>query len=202
MKLGVPYFSQQRDVEREEWRSRACGVTAIKMTLDFYAPKNAVAIDDLIDEGVVIGGYGEHGWIHDGLVILARNHGLNAYRQEFKSMTIDPSKRTGRVNEREHELAESGIKKITRVLESGMPVIVSIHGGFKSGGGHHIVVLTGVNAGKEEETVNGFYYHEPNSNDSASGMYAYVDRETFKKHWRKMAIFVSDTGQMDECYRA
>ena len=190
MKLNVPYLSQQLDVTKEEWRDRACGVTALAMILHYHLSDEMCSIDELIDEGVLIGGYGERGWIHDGLVALARNHGLSAYRQEFRSMTINVVAKTMHASDHEHDLIADGLHTIVRALESGMPVIVSVFGGFRNGGEYHIIVLTGYERDHTRGALGGFYYHEPNTSDPATGTHAYVNRETFKKYWRKMAIFI------------
>jgi hypothetical protein len=57
------------------------------MILDFLRTNKSetyVPVDDVISEGISIGGYKQDiGWSHEALVRLFRNRGINAYRQEF-----------------------------------------------------------------------------------------------------------------------
>ncbi len=188
--LEVPYYSQKLDVVDEKWKDKACGVTSLKMVFEYYLrnTKDVPTINDLIGEGIFIGGYSKHGWIHDALVILARNHGLDAYRQEFKSHTIDLIKKIFRTSIFEEELLKKGVNKIIKKIEMENPVIVSVRGRFKKDGEFHMIVINGIE--KDRDITKGFYYHEPNSDNKEDGMSNFVDIETFKKYWRKMAIFV------------
>src|SRR3990172_1948517 len=44
--------------------------------------------------------------------------------------------------------------------------------------------------GMHEGLIKGFYYHDPDAHTPHEGKDQFVPIETFKKHWRRMAIFV------------
>jgi hypothetical protein len=52
---------------------------------------------------------------------------------------------------------------------------------------YHMIVLVGFE--KEAEEIKGFYYNDSDYKDE-EGKDLFVDIDTFKKYWRKMAIFV------------
>ena len=98
-KLNVPYYSQRLNVKDPYWRPRSCGIAALKMAMDFLnkSPKTKFRrrtskLDDLIKEGVSYGGYSkEHGWYHDGLLKIAKNHGFRkSFRKEWSLQIQNP----------------------------------------------------------------------------------------------------------------
>ncbi len=187
MKINVPYHSQLADVSDPAWRERACGIVALFMVLQFFRKDISVVPDDLITEGLAIGAHNDHGWIHDGLVALARNHGVHAYREEFKSRLFDRVAKIITLNPTEETLTESGMTKIIKTLRSGAPVIVSVLGRFTEGGEYHLVPLVGFE--EKDGKISGFYYHEPNAKSEKEGAFQFVEKETLKRFWRKFAIF-------------
>jgi len=175
MKLNVPYYSQKIDVKDPEWKDRACGITCLKMTLDFYG-KDAPGLDELIELGVESGAYGKSGWIHQGLVDVADKFGLTIESREFKS-------------DGESELLrEEGIRQIIKSLKEGAPVLVSVVKQFKYTDKFHMVILVGTQG--DEKTPEGFYYHDPDAHTTEEGKNLFVSIEMFRKHWRRMAIFI------------
>ncbi len=175
MKLNVPYYSQKVDVIDSEWKGRACGITCLKMVLDFY-DKNTPSLDELIKLGVASGAYGKSGWIHRGLIDIANKFDLVVESREFKS------------DDKIEILREEGIKQIIKSLREGVPVFVSIVKQFKYSDKFHMVVLVGLK--EDEENPEGFYYHDPDASTVEEGKNLFVSMETFRKHWRRMAIFV------------
>jgi hypothetical protein len=188
MKIDVPYFSQKLDVEAEEWKGRACGITCLKMALEYAVPRTSPSIDKLIEEALYLGGYEKAGWKHDVLILLAHNHGVAAYREEYKSRIIDLAKKVSSIAPFESALTDHGIKKMAEAVETGQPVIASVAGRFQDGGENHLVVLTGTE--HEGDRLAGFYYHEPNETDRNEGMHKFVSTDTFRKYWRKFALFI------------
>ena len=191
MTLDVPYYSQKLDVQRDEWKKRACGITALKMVLEYHARRSGAtipSIDDLINEGVAIGGFVKEGWVHDALVSIAHNHGFSGYREEFRSKAVDIVKNVVGMNFYEGELAQKGVEKIIGTLANGTPVIVSVLGRFRGDGEYHMIVLTGFKG--RQEAVEGFYYHEPSEDIRKQGTHVFVPMEVFATYWRKMAIFI------------
>lgn len=170
--MNVPYYSQRLDIEEEHWRGKACTIANIKMLFDYYSVQTP-SLAELIDECFAMGGFGEHGWIHEKVVQLARNYGLPAYRQEFRSS--NPL--------HEATLGAFGIKKICESVSKQEPVIVSVRNKFTEGGGYHTILLIDCDA-------EGFIFHDSDADRREKGEGQKVDFETFKKHWRNLAIFV------------
>lgn len=186
-KLDVPYCSQHEHVTEPHWKSRACGVACVKMALDFLRPDQHITVDDLIDEAVVMNGYTKQGWSHDALLHLLRNRGLHAYREEYRSMLLNPQTRRMVPSAYEAKLVRNGISKIANVLVKGKPVIVSVEGGFGTNVGTHLIVLTGF--AEDGAGLEGFFYNDP---DSRGGVKkdVFVELPRFRQYWRKLAIFV------------
>ena len=91
--IQIPYFSQLDDSIENFNKNQTCGISCVKMVLDFYLPNQKNDINDLIKEGVLIKAYDPNFlggvWVHDGLVRILRNHGIAAYSQEFRSVKVD-----------------------------------------------------------------------------------------------------------------
>jgi uncharacterized protein YvpB len=189
-KINVPYFSQYQDVEEEHWKSRSCGITSVKMVLNYLKPKNKESIDELIEEGILIGGYGKDGWNHEGLLRIFRNRGISAHRDEFRSVLVDTAKRKFLKSTHESSLIIQGFEKIKKYLIKELPVIVSVDKSFDENKEHHLIVLTGFEEDKLGE-IDGFYYNDP---DAKVGVKKdkFVSLEKFEKYWRRLAIFVEN----------
>ncbi len=155
--LDVPFYSQSWDLTRwqeegyesEEdmryWQASSCGVLCLQMAIEYFTHKK-LATHQLIQEGLNSKAYtDQHGWIHGGLVELARSHGL---RGEAQAMST------------EH---------IGQAIKRGDLVVVSIRWGFqgprtlkewlmfwKRRGGH-LAVVTG--ARWRGNRLLGFYVH-------------------------------------------
>ncbi|MBU1558067.1 C39 family peptidase [Patescibacteria group bacterium] len=178
--LNVPYYSQYEDVKDEYWKPRACAIVGVKMTLDYFDNHLGLNVEDLIKEGVSIGGLDENkDWIHEKLVQLLRNHGMSAYRQEFISLNYEYF----------DKLLNIGILKIKKELEKENPILVSVPRKFEKEESFHMIVLTGFETSDSGE-VKGFYYNDTDYHSEAEGKDIFVDIETFKTHWRRLAIFV------------
>ena len=193
MRLDVPYFSQISDVDNPEWRERACTVTNLKMVLAYYATKDGndvPSIDALIQEGIEIHAYDPSvGWNHEGIVRLARNHGVNAYAQEFRSMIIDRLSGSASPSVFSDKLFEEGIGKIARHVEEAHPVIVSVLPGFGDNTQYHTVLVVGRER-SGDGTINGFWCLDPYLERDKGTDGTLVGLERFKQYWRRLAIFV------------
>lgn len=175
MQLDVPYYSQHDETLEKKHREGACAIACLRMALSFLSGEPP-SLQELFNEGRRIGGQTADGlWIHAKLAMLARNHGLPAYNQEFRSNSQIFAE----------QLVEEGITKITASLMHGYPVLVSVPGSrTKSLVSTHIVLLVGC------EAEEGFYYHDPDARSNEEGAFQLTSLETFKKEWRKLAIFV------------
>jgi len=171
--MNVPYYSQMKDVRDPYWKNKACGIVVLKMALDYFNGKITTPnLEELINEGQKIGAFSSQGWIHDGLVFIAHNHGLPAHKEEFRS--TDPKW--------QENLQEIGLIKIKKNLKENNPVVVSVTKQFALNGAHHLVLLTGA----DDE---GFYYHDPDSQKSQTGANLFIEEAKFLKNWRRLAIF-------------
>lgn len=187
MKLDVPYYSQFVDVDDSFWMLRACGAVALKEVAEFHGA-TVPDIVTLCNEGKNRGGYDtENGWIHDYLVMKAKELGLNANRKEGLD-TLD-------------EVMES--------LKNGNPVIISVEKRVLEQKRFHLIVLTGfeqsnvfsaetkqINNGSELTTdytlkaADCLYYHESESTNKEKGKHRICDMETLENYWRGKAIFI------------
>lgn len=169
IKLQVPYFSQYLDIKKTVDGVRACGITCVKMILDYYK-KSDSNLEELMNKGFDEGGFGKSGWFHDYFVKVFKDHGLDAYRKE-------------RMDDVE------GIQEIVESIEAKQPVIASAERRMFSKKSFHMVLLVGV-VKKENGELLGFYYNDPASTSVESGQYQYVELKDFLNYWRRMAIFV------------
>jgi hypothetical protein len=167
MKLSVPYYSQFVDVQDSFWMLRACGATTLKMVAEYHG----VQVPDIVtlcNEAKGRGGYNmSNGWVHDYLVMKAKELGLQSYRKEG---LID-------------------VSEIIASLDAGNPVIVSVEKRVLEQTRFHLLVLVGYDQNTEKGSC--FYYHEPESTDKEKGQYRICSFETFMEYWRGKAIFIT-----------
>ncbi len=188
MKLNVPFYSQNDSSIPEDWKSRSCAIVCLKMCIDAYGEKHEAlisSIPELINEGLAIRGEpytNRVGWNHDAMVWLAHNHGVPAYKEEFRSDSAPVQSGSATPSKFSENLRNEGLKRIKDSIERGVPVVVSFLPGFGSKENvHHLVVI-----GFEEAT--GFIVHDPS--DSSPKEAFVVSEDIFIKFWRKFAIFV------------
>ncbi len=175
MLLSVPYYSQHLDVVDPYWQSRACGVACLKMLLEATGTSTP-SLDELILHGKELGAYGEHGWIHQGLLTLGAAYRAPLQRLEWRhsdTRTAD-------------QLNEEGIAYIIDELRAHRPVIISAIKKFVETDKFHMVILVGFE--ERERTITGFFYHDPDAYTLEDGMNQYVPMSIFRDAWRKMAI--------------
>ena len=201
MKLEVPYYSQFKNVAREEFKpngsGKACAAACLKMALEFIKRERAPTIDELFDEALIIqedmlrkGLITENsiarGLPHDIIVFVAHNHGVPAYKEEFKSVSVDLKEKSFSFNPDGEKMREFGISKIIKTLKEEGLSIASVAPNFSTNRESHLVLLTGFEEKNGELT--GFYYHNPDDRGGESkGLF--VDMGDFREKWRKMAIF-------------
>jgi hypothetical protein len=150
------------------------------MVLAFLVPSDAPNPDALFEEGLMIGAAdADHNWTHAGIARLARNHGVHAYAQEFKSRS------QGRANAYEERLREDGIRKIARSIDLGLPVVLSVTG--RREGGPHTVLAIGF-VGEVTDPA-GLIVHDPDHETTEGGSNIHMSIVDLRKTWRNMAIF-------------
>lgn len=182
MKIDIPYYSQYSEKIEKDWQNRSCAILCLQMVLYFYG-KNIEPMN-LIKEGLKISevlkergkekdGYTrEFGWGHELLVILLKNNGVLAYRQDFKNPNF------------EKEYFELGLEKIKQNLLDKKPVIVSVAkdpNNPKSSG--HMIVVSGIEYDKN--SIKSFCINDPENIDND-----YISIGDFIKNWKRLAIFV------------
>ena len=171
---NVHFYSQYDESVPADWRDRSCGIVCLQMALAARS-SSRLTISDLIKEALTIeGAYQESiGWSHTGLVLVAHNHGIPAYQEEFRS----------RNPHTEENLAHYGVKKIKEELTRGKVILASVRKDFKPEGSPHIILLIGV-------TSRGFEYHDPAQLDPSHGANQVITEEDFFKSWRRLCIVV------------
>lgn len=175
--LSVPFYSQRINVSDAHWKERACGILSLKMVLDFLGTKTPSS-DEFIKEGISAGAYGEWGWTHTGLVSVAASFGVAMKQKEFRSQNPAEAE----------QLLKEGVDELVLSLEKEKPVLISAIKKWKEEKKFHMMVLVGFEMDKG--VVKGFYYHDPDAYTESEGRDQFVPIETFKKHWRRMAIFI------------
>jgi len=125
----IPQYSQFLDVKKKGWKIRACGVASLAMILGHYKKTVMTSIDELIDYGVSIGAHNkELGWIHSGIVNIAKYKGFKGERYDWKDIDTSIS-----------------FNKMNDYLKNG-PIIASIHKNFNPTLSGHLVVVTSKNS--------------------------------------------------------
>jgi len=169
MHHDVPFSSQYTDLGHHQWRARGCGITALKMVLDFYG--TAVALEELLNVGLEIGAYHQGiGWTHAGLVQIARRYGLDGFNVDWAESGPTP------------KTAEDAWEALAKELEHG-PVMASMYAGLdpeRSGG--HIVVVTGCADGLVQ-------FNDPEQMTEREGRRV-LALETFLKAFKRRYIIV------------
>ncbi|MDQ3089771.1 MAG: C39 family peptidase [bacterium] len=188
--LYVPFVSQYSTPRDDDGLSRACGMACVKKVIDFYQGESQ-SLSDYMKEGKMIKGafIPGIGWNHKGLVAILRNHEVGAYSEEFRSVfnDINSGETLPSIYELDH--VERGIRKISREVREGRPVIVSGIKQWKEKDKYHDMIILGVE--KKRNNILGFYYHDPDDED-IDGRNKFVNIETFRNNWRKFAIFISE----------
>ena len=190
MKLDIPFLSQNDPTIPQEWRDRSCAIVSLKMCMDAYGIAHGISVpsvDYLIKEGLAMKGdlYNSIiGWKHDPLIWLAHNHGVPAYREEFRSDTVDVETGKHEPSESSEAMLNEGLKRIRDGITRGVPVMISFLPGFGSKSNSHLVVVTGF----EEGSQKGFYINDPSPESPKEN--AFVSEDEMVLYWRKFAIFV------------
>lgn len=158
----VPFFSQFTDISKAEWRTVGCGIASLAMLIDYYKP-GETTVDDLLDEGIASDAFlDDAGWIHQGLVDLAKAHGL-----------------TGEPHDLSPESMSDAFAQFSHTVENG-PVMASVHYTFEPTNPiPHLVVITGI----DDDTV---YYNDP-SEPSGNGS---ISAQKFKASWKQKYIAI------------
>ncbi len=188
MILDVPYSSQYKDTKKEDWKDKACGVTALKMVLDYYQQTN-LSVDEFFQKGLDLNGYLQDvGWYHHSLVNIAQTLGYKGITRSWNIPNASLTKLVERgfkesdIKVMEDQLLEEGIFTLKKALKDNTPVIVSVPRNFKKDGSGHLVVVTGFDK-------NGFIINDPDDLEK-SGQKKSISFQDFKEVWTKRAIII------------
>ena len=167
-KLDVKYLSQYLELEKTLEGVRACGITCMKMILDYLNIKNS-SLKDLYKKGLKEGGFGPSGWYHDYFLKILKENGLeNSFRKE--------------------KMLDEDLNLFLESIDTNLPVIASTEIKLFDKKFFHMVILTGYKKDKDGKIL-GFYYNDPAKTDNVSGKDIFVETAIFKEYWRRMAIF-------------
>jgi hypothetical protein len=184
--LPVPYISQYSNSFDEDWKNRSCGIASIAMLLGFYNLDDSSPMN-LVHEGIAIGGYCNNGWFHESLVRILRNHGVNAYAQEFRSVSVDYEQKTFSKNPFEQKMIDGGLSKIIKEIDGGHPVLISVKPGFNGNKENHLVLIIGYDFSDKKEN---FIIHDPNGNtENIENSEIEIEARKILEYWRNFAIF-------------
>lgn len=167
MYFSVPAYSQYVDVKNRAWKRRSCGIVALKMVLDFLAPKRAttLTLPRLIRARTRAHAYIRNvGWSHAGLARIAMRYGFRSKKHDWSS-----------------KAPKSAFRSALRALRRG-PVIASVYRNLKPGSSGHLVVITGF----ENNIV---FYSDPDSK-TRHAIPRKVPLAKFLKGWKRRIITV------------
>lgn len=178
----IPFYTQQVDFndvnlqgflskeDAEHWQGRGCGIAAVKMIIDGFQRHRGLEPSEqygkLVYKGLEMGAHCERGWIHKGLVEIAKEY--NILGQTFRY---------------------SYVSDIQSQIENDRPCIASVSVGFNGGktnsrgeviqkGGHLIVVIGVV---KENGKLQGFIVNHPSSYSGLNLENHFVSVEDFNR---------------------
>ncbi len=166
---AVPFYSQYRDVTQPEWQSRACGITALKMLLDFWHARTTqnktVSLDELLGSKKVTEAFMQNvGWSHKGLVSIAQDHSYEGFNKDLVAMKATAKQ------------AFAQLKKDSAYF----PIMASVWNKFDPAkGGGHLVVVTGIKDGK-------VFINNPEAKNNTDGIRTMSEAEFitgFKKRY-------------------
>lgn len=180
----IQFISQYNDIENPDWKHRGCTISALWMALNFLQKDFDLKPDDLLDEAIAIGAFAPVGfWLHDRIALLAHNHGLAAYNEEFKSLPF------GKETKYSEPINDYGINKIFHfVKDENNVIITSVPKNFTEKDKPHSILIHG---SVEKDGKKFLIYNDSEKKSEEEGRNREVDLETFKENWRKLAIFIS-----------
>jgi hypothetical protein len=145
--------------------NNACGAACLKMAFEAFRIKDISSVKSLMDEGMQTKSYRDPmGWIHKGIVKMARQHGL-------EGMTENISR---------------DFSKLADELQKNHLIIASVSLGFdpKKKGGHLVVIYGAELNGRELERV---YFRDPSGWGQA---HSEIDGDSFTRSSTGNVIFL------------
>lgn len=193
MDLSIPYYSQKEEEALSLYGSKACGLTSLRMVLASYGFVLDVA--QLSQIASRVGAYKEEaGWIHAGLVNIARDLGLNGFRINYSMLGDRNLEEAGPILAKEgaslkeiEEFTKSVLTArekgvlgaIDELLAKNIPVIASMETTYAQTKATHLVVIKG-------SDKHNFVINDPWDN----GANHRLPKENFNNHWTKRAVVI------------
>lgn len=191
--LDVPYYSQKEEQALQKYGRKACGLTSLRMVLAYYGHTLDIHQMDLL--ATQVGAYQEDkGWIHAGLVNMARDLGLKGYRINYSMLGGDDLKKFrpilaaegASLAEIQHFETNLMIAKnqgpdqaIQKLLRNNNPVITSMETTYANTIATHMVVIKGY---KEDDYI---------INDPWDfGTNHHIPVDNFNQHWTGRAVVI------------
>lgn len=193
MNLKVPYYTQKEEQALQKYGRKACGLTSLRMVLSFY--EHPLDIDQLKTFANLVGAYKEEtGWIHAGLLNIARELGLKGYRINFDMLTDEDLTKACPILAAEGASLEEVDKfttnfttaktqgartVISQLLNAKIPIITSMKTSYANTIASHMVVIKGED--KDKFIINDPWDFGPDH---------LISKEEFEQHWTKRAIVI------------
>ncbi len=170
---NIPFFSQWGDTEDEYWKSRTCTLACLASIISAQHPEQEATLrplDVLVAEALALSARDPNvGWIHERIIVLAKNYGVALARREYKG-------------EDEAENLMRGFTDIDTALKNEGFVILSVKRGWKDDGTPHSVLVVG----KEGED---YVLYEPDAPSKDDGGIVRIAKEDLARYWRRLAMF-------------
>jgi hypothetical protein len=150
----------------EHWRYRGCGIACLRMVLEGLGAE-AQGYWALVAEGLDRRAYNERGWIHQGLVDMARDRGIAASSKRQTTVTgVSEDLQAGHVV----------VASVTACLRGGQ---ASASGTPQPRGGH-LVVVTGVRVG-DLGALDALRVHHPSAVEANNWQNRWIPYDNFER---------------------
>ena len=186
MILDVPYKSQLPYETSEEGERQWCGIVSLWMVLSYHLKEAAPGVEDLLQK------YGDSvvakGFQHKDFLQIVRDFGLRGFRKSWWAEPVafplmDKFLQEGESEEDIKDWAETNLEEslftLKRMIDQGIPVIVSVNKEFSPSHSSHLIVVIGY----ENNTLiaNDPLHKGPNYK---------ISEGEFKNFWIRQAIII------------
>ena len=178
--LNTPFFSQRLTQENfqaegfetwseaQSWTKRICGLACLKMAIAQVKHQN-IPLKHLLDQGLAVGGYMKGvGWIHQGLVEIAGQYGIDGSCRSIGQK----------------------VQVIDEALDQNRLVIASVSCGYnpKKKGGHLVLMIGNQN--------DGFITHHPSHELCEQWDHYFIKKQAFLQCFSENGniIILSESG--------
>ena len=167
--IKTPLVDQRKETKNKKWAHRTCAICSLKMVMAWKNKKfEKMPVMKLVRQGLAMDGYLKGiGWKHQGIVDLAKTHGLQmGFVKKFFKTEAEKKK---------------GLVFINKKLASEKPVLASML--YRTDG--HIVVINGLR--KNSNRITGYFIQDPDPQFKGNNYFLSV--KEFLTYWRGGLIF-------------